>query len=187
MNIDKYLKELENELSDLPENEKHNALEYYKEYLEDIPEDKREDGIKNLGTPQMLADQIKNESGSGLNESKNMPEQKKNSVNIILVIIIAVLLSPVWIPLLIAFAAIVLSLLVCILTVLICFPVTAVTGIISGILTASYSVYSGLFTFGIGLFFTGITITLYKPLIRFAKFISIKSCIGIKKLFTTVF
>lgn len=64
MNREEFLKELEVLLSDIPEDERKDALDYYYDYLDsDSPEDEAE-RIAALGTPEELAGKIKLATGA---------------------------------------------------------------------------------------------------------------------------
>ena len=55
----KFLEELQRQLSDLTNEERREALEYYEEYFADAGEENEEDVISSLGTPEQVAEQIK--------------------------------------------------------------------------------------------------------------------------------
>lgn len=54
-----FLNELERLLSDLPEEERREALQYYEDYFADAGEEKEEEVIRELGSPQKVAESIR--------------------------------------------------------------------------------------------------------------------------------
>ena len=56
-----FLGDLSRLLADLPEEERKQALHYYEDYFADAGEDNEQDVLKELGSPEAIADQIKNE------------------------------------------------------------------------------------------------------------------------------
>jgi len=59
MNKDEYLKELEKLLSDIDEQDRNEALEYYRNYFEDAGIENEKEVIETLGTPYTLSQTIK--------------------------------------------------------------------------------------------------------------------------------
>lgn len=62
-----YLNRLQMQLSDLTNEERREALEYYEEYFADAGEENEEEVILSLGTPEQVAEQIK----AGLHKEEN--------------------------------------------------------------------------------------------------------------------
>ena len=54
MNREEYLKRLSFLLKDLPEEEIEDAIAYYEDYFEEAGEEKEEQVIKELGSPEMI-------------------------------------------------------------------------------------------------------------------------------------
>lgn len=129
MSREEFMKQLENLLSDVSEEEKREALEYYRGYFEDAGEENEERILKELESPEKVAQTIKadlemgrdkseenrtyteqgyqderfsekqemgfRESGS---EHKTSTENGKDKTwKIVLIVIAAVLTSPIWI------------------------------------------------------------------------------------------
>lgn len=63
MNRMEFMRELEGLLSDIPENERSEALQYYEDYLNDAGAENEQGAMKELGTPEEIARHIK----AGLN------------------------------------------------------------------------------------------------------------------------
>ena len=62
MNREEYLKRLSFLLKDLPEEEIEDAIAYYEDYFEEAGEDKEEQVIRELGSPEKIAKMISRES-----------------------------------------------------------------------------------------------------------------------------
>lgn len=65
MNKEKFLKELDYLLQDIDEDERQDALNYYRDYFEDAGKEHEQDIIEELGSPERVAAMIK----GGLNQS----------------------------------------------------------------------------------------------------------------------
>lgn len=65
MNKEEFLSQLEAHLSELPENEKQEALQYYRDYFEDAGKEQENDILASLGSPAEVAKNIKEENQSG--------------------------------------------------------------------------------------------------------------------------
>ena len=59
MNREEYLKRLSFLLKDLPEEEIEDAISYYEDYFEEAGEEKEEQVIKELGSPEKIARMIR--------------------------------------------------------------------------------------------------------------------------------
>lgn len=59
MNREEYLKRLSFLLKDLPEEEIEDAIAYYEDYFEEAGEEKEEQVIKELGSPEKIARMIR--------------------------------------------------------------------------------------------------------------------------------
>lgn len=133
MNKEEFLKTLEELLSDIPEEEKHDALEYYRDFFEDATKDEKKI-IDELGSPLIVAENIRKgifEDGSNstvkyqiekyesqdTNEDTPRQSRKKKSNNNA-VIFLAILTSPIWVSMSIALISILISLLIALAVIL---------------------------------------------------------------------
>lgn len=123
MSKEEFLDQLEKNLNGMPNSEKQEAIQYYKEYFEDAGEDKEEEVLKSLGDPALVARNIMSESGSGFtgnawsnysgnsnganlyqngtgqyNSASDEKSDKEKERTKILIIVLLVLTSPLWIP-----------------------------------------------------------------------------------------
>ena len=106
-----FLQLLERALAQLPEEERRANLEYYSELLDDMMEEgmTEAEATAKLGSPSQIAQSILQEVPLGKLVSTRM---KPKSGWTPLAIVLAVVGSPVWVPLLLLAAALVLSLFV---------------------------------------------------------------------------
>ena len=69
MNKEQFLKELEDLLQDIDATEREEALNYYRDYFEDAGSEHEQEVIDELGTPEKVAQTIK--EGLDINEQEN--------------------------------------------------------------------------------------------------------------------
>lgn len=123
MKKEEFLSELERHLSGISEEERADAIAFYRSYLEDAGEENEEAVIAELESPQRVAESILKDMGAGTqqtgyysnpNQSYNNqaynnayanPQKKDNTGTTILIIILAVLTSPIWLTVLLAIAS----------------------------------------------------------------------------------
>lgn len=176
--MDKYdfIKQLEAELAGLSEEERNSAVSYYKELFEDAGNDKVQELIENLGSPQEIAENIKRESGAvtvsekpdgssntekvNIKDKEPQPhiEKRRDGGTILLLTIILILTSPVWLSLVAAFYAVVFALLCVIIVLALVFGIIGIAGIVSGFSTIFAVPPVGMVLLGLGLVFTAITL-----------------------------
>lgn len=107
MNREEFLRQLEKLLSDIPECERREAIEYYQNYFEDAGPEMEEKIIEELGSPQEVAASIKkNLFGEDykeydfINEKKTQESYGRQEGMItrrMMVVIIVVLTFPLWV------------------------------------------------------------------------------------------
>ena len=137
------------------------ALEYYTEYLSEVPDENLDEEIKKLGNPEFLAKQLKNEVQN--NTQMNFSDKNSNSA---LKITVLILTSPIWLSLLAAYFSIYVTIICIIFSVYIAFPAMALTFLICAFGTAKYSVYNVIFFAGGFLITLGASLVLFKPALR---------------------
>lgn len=171
------LNELERRISQLPPEEIDRRLSYYAEMLDDMTEDgmSEEEAVSKLGPPAELADQILKEAPlSTLMRSRMKPKKGWSGLTVLLL----VLGSPVWMPLLGAFfiligaAYVVLWALVVVL-----FAVVIGLGCSGGALLAACVFWSGgpaneLLWVGAGLVCVGVCVPGWLGAVAFGKWIA---------------
>lgn len=108
MNKEEFMRQLENLLSDISEEEKKEALEYYRGYFEDAGAENEERILRELESPEKVAQTIKADLGMGKETKSQSAENttevytRKNSDKYwknILIVILLVLTFPIWIGL----------------------------------------------------------------------------------------
>lgn len=105
MSREEFMKELENLLSDVSEEEKREALEYYRGYFEDAGKENEERILRELESPEKVAQTIKADLETGKerqeetqqNTSATVGDGNDKTWKILLVVVIAVLTSPIWV------------------------------------------------------------------------------------------
>ncbi|MGX7048405.1 DUF1700 domain-containing protein [Pseudolactococcus piscium] len=156
-----YIQDLASYLTNLPQEEREDALFYYEQY---IYEGKLTDGqaVSEFGTPKQLARRLVADYYMG--DAPQLPEKKAQSpFTLARVVILALFASPILIPVLIAALAIIFSLIITfaalvfsIFAVLLSFLVAAIVSIIGGVIIISQSVLGGLFYVASGLALIGL-------------------------------
>lgn len=169
MTKDAYMAKLQKYLRKLPKQDYEDAIEYFNEYFSDADEEGQQALMKELGTPKEAASdlmyhlldrklQVKQESG----------EAEKHKKGTTMVAVLAILSTPVTIPLFIALVAILFSIMICVVCVLmsdfICaFSMLLIGGklLLRGIVSFPYSISGGLTITGCALLGIGGAILLY--------------------------
>lgn len=167
MNKDEFLRQLEELLSDIPEEERHDAIEYYRDYFEDATKDE-EKILEELGSPLIVAEnirkgifedyskqtvknQIQKYECNDKKDSKCKKSNDNNNTVIIIVSIIAILTSPLWFGILTGFISILFSIAICLIVIVFVTLIIGIVGFISGIA----SIGAGIGSIVNGLWMTG--------------------------------
>ena len=159
-----FLQLLERALAQLPEEERRQNLEYYSELLDDMLEEgmTEAEATAKLGSPGQIAQSILQEMPLSKLVSTRMKPQSGWTP---LAIILAVVGSPVWVPLLLAAAAVVLGLFVSIwalglaaVAVVLGLAVIVVAAPIVAIRAAVLTLPLGLILLGAGLVLLGLCV-----------------------------
>lgn len=189
-----FLMKLHERLSDLPQRDVEERLNFYCEMIEDRMEEGRaeEEAVADVGSIEEIAAQIRNELCALTPEQ---PPSKGKKQTHIWTAVLLILGAVVWLPLLISAVAVGISVYavawVCVITLWIVFGVMAgcavgcaVTG---GVLAICGQLYAGIALLGIGLTFGGLGIFTFfgskgagRGLVRLTKWIALK----IKSSFT---
>lgn len=82
MNKAEYLQELASLLSDIDDEDRDDALEYFREYFEDAGEENEESVIQELGSPAELAEKIRKDSKTQKPPGKSESQQEYRSIRI---------------------------------------------------------------------------------------------------------
>lgn len=158
-----YMRELEERLSRMPEQERCDAMGYYEEYFDEAGPENEAEVIKSLGTPAQIARQIL--ADFAVKESVAKPQSPKKGLWAIVFIVLAIFASPIALPL--ALVAVVLVFVAILLIGVFAFTGVVVVasfifaGVVSSIAAFGVIVASpatGVFALGFGLAFIGIGI-----------------------------
>ena len=155
-----YIAKLTKYLRKLPQKDYEEALEYFMEYFEEAGPENEARVIAELGTPKEAAHEVI----SRLLEEKIVEDKSslRNKTAILWIAILAVLASPVALPILLLFLAMLLTLLLIIFAVIVTALALTFALLISGVYTfftsfslLSVSLASTLFGGGLGLLMFG--------------------------------
>ena len=155
-----YIAKLTKYLRKLPQKDYEEALEYFMEYFEEAGPENEAQVIAELGTPKEAAHEVI----SRLLEEKIVEDKSslRNKTTILWITILAVLASPVALPILLCFLAMIMTLLMIIFAVIVTALALTFALLISGVYTfftsfslLSVSLASTLFGGGLGLLMFG--------------------------------
>ena len=155
-----YIAKLTKYLRKLPQQDYEEAIEYFTEYFEEAGPENEARVIAELGTPKEAAHEVI----SRLLEEKIVEDKSslRNKTTILWIAILAVLASPVALPILLFFLAMIMTLLMIIFAVIVTALALTFALLISGVYTfftsfslLSVSLASTLFGGGLGLMMLG--------------------------------
>lgn len=152
MNRQEFLRQLESLLYAIPANERADALAYYNDYFDEAGIENEQSVIQELGSPQKVAQSIiedfrssgyeqtyENTNGQySQNTYQNYHHTEKKKLKtwqIVLLIVLAIIGSPIWIGL-----------------------ATGLFGVVIGIIASVFATIVSLFASGLGLMFGGIIV-----------------------------
>lgn len=165
MTKDDYLRALRANIKNVPVEEVNNIIQYYSEYFDEAGPENTAKVIEELGSPKQLATRVcadyiirDVEQGTG---TKNIKKKASNTW----LIVLAVIGSPIWFPLALAAAIVLIALMATAIIVLLAFGITAAATIITGVVmigagfvaafssipTTAVLVGGGLVTIGVGI------------------------------------
>lgn len=168
MNKNQFLEELRKRISGLPQEDIDERIAFYSEMIDDRMEEgiTEEEAVDSLGTVDSVVEQIMSEiSLTTLVKQKVKPKRKMKVWEIVLL----VLGSPVWIPLIIAALAVILSVYIVIWAVVIsvyAVDLSAAAGAVGALGSIFVYLKAGnpagiLFSFGAAIAFAGLAILLF--------------------------
>lgn len=126
-----YLTQLELYLKKLPEADRIEAMDYFRELFDDAGVEGEEELIASLGTPKEAAHEV---LSNLLDKKINEAPAQKNNRQILHIALLALLAAPIGIPLGIAILVTLFAILVAALTVILAFFAVSILGIIGGFL-----------------------------------------------------
>lgn len=184
MNREEFLSQLEGLLMSIPESDRLDAIAYYNDYFDDAGIENEQNVIHKLGSPEKVAETIKNNLDTSYYESENehlLPEKyntpqndnesqttqcaptpEKKKIPWVLIIVILILTFPLWIGI-----------------------VAGLFGALVGVLGAILGIICALFGSGIGLAIGGIASIIF-GFFRFANPLEAFASIGVGAVLTAV-
>lgn len=193
MNKQEFLEKIRNQLAGLSEDDIKKSIDYYTEMIEDRMEEglTEEEAVKEMGKPEEVASQILMDTPfSKLVKVKVKPKKSLSILSIILI----VLGSPVWLPLVAAFFIIILSVYIVLWSfVLVLYSVvlSLAAGGVSGLLASvmimfNVDILCGVFTLGVAIVCAGLSVLLFfgsNQVVKGILFLSKKIALSIKSYF----
>ncbi|WP_253288586.1 DUF1700 domain-containing protein [Blautia sp. MSJ-19] len=169
MTREEYMAKLQKYLRKLPKQDYEDAIEYFNEYFSDTDEEGQQKLMEELGTPkEAAADLMCNLLDRKLQEQDTDIEEKKGKKGIITLSVLAILSTPVTVPLFIALLAVLFAVAICVVSVIIsdfiaAFGVLLIGGklLLRGLVSFPYSLSGALTITGCGLLGIGCAILLY--------------------------
>ena len=155
MNKEIFLHQLRIRLTQLPPQETQKRLDYYAELIDDMVEDgvSEEAAVASFGDVNLLAQQILREASlSHLVKAKATPKKGWTTTAIIL----AVIGSPLWVPLLFAFIAVIGSIFIVIAAVIISIGFAGIILLFKAFTLTSSGIGYVLLTIGFSFIFVGL-------------------------------
>lgn len=169
MTREEYMKKLQKYLRKLPKQDYDDAIEYFNEYFSDTDEEGQQKLIEELGTPkEAAADLMYNLLDRKIQEQETGTEEKKSKKGITLLAVLAIMSTPITVPLFIALLAVLLAVAICVVAVIFsdfvaAFSVLLIGGklLLRGLVSFPYSLSGALTITGCGLLGIGCAILLY--------------------------
>ena len=160
---------LQKYLRKLPKQDYEDAIEYFNEYFSDTDEEGQQRLMEELGTPkEAAADLMYNLLDRKIREQEETGEEKKSKKGITLLAVLAIMSTPVTVPLFIAMLAVLLAAAICVVCVIFsdfiaAFSILLVGGklLLRGLVSFPYSLSGALMITGCGLLGIGCAILLY--------------------------
>jgi uncharacterized membrane protein len=203
MNKNEFLSQLEKFLSDLPEEERREAMEYYVEYFDEAGPEKETDVLKEFGSPKEVADRIHDEfAEKGLivydPSVKEEDKEKDNGWKTACIILLCVVVAPVAIPVIVAVISAVLGAIIAVISAILgvflavcgatlAFAVAAVALFIVGIVKLFGTPLVGGLLLGLSLACAGLTLLLGFLIWKFCVVALPWMCKGIYNLCKKIF
>lgn len=170
-----FMNELENRLMRLPEGERGKSLSFYAESIDDRIEDgmSEEEAVASLGSLEDIAGEILIDTPLTTLITTRIQESRKKSGNKGLWMALAICGSPLWVPLAIAFAAVIFAVYICVWAVVISLAALAFSLGTVGCVATLGGIFSfffrgpvvGLAMLGGGLACGGLFLVCLKPII----------------------
>lgn len=159
MSKEEYLNRLKQMLCDYPEEETARFISYYNEIIDDRIEDgsTEEQAVESLGSVEQVASNVKSEMPMVAIVKSNVrakvnENKKKHGGNSTMMIVLLIVGFPIWLPLLIAVGAVVLSLFICLWSIVLAIWsvfVSLAAGSVAALVAGIASLFTGQIALGI--------------------------------------
>ena len=167
MTREEYMIKLKKYLRKLPKQDYEDAIEYFNEYFSDTDESGQQKLMEELGTPkQAAADLMYNLLDRKIADEDSKKKQDKKGITLLAVL--AILSTPVTVPLFIAMLAVLLAVAICVVCVIISDFIAALSVLLiggklllRGLVSFPYSLSGALMITGCGLLGIGCALLLY--------------------------
>lgn len=147
MNREEFLVSLERHLRHLPREERQEALDYYREYIEDAGPVGEEEVIRSLGEPKEVAEQVIQEAAWKAVETPAEDQRRRNLLKTMWIVLLSIMAGPIAVPLAISAVAVAVALLAAVLAALFSVVLAGAASVLAG---------AGLFVFGIPVLFSSV-------------------------------
>ena len=124
-----YLTQLETYLNKLPEADRIEAMDYFKELFDDAGSEGEEELIASLGTPKEAAHDVLSDL---LDKKVNEAPAQKNDRQLLHIALLALLVAPIGIPVGIGILMAIIGIIIAAVSVILAFFTVSVTGILLG-------------------------------------------------------
>ena len=165
MTREEYMIKLKKYLRKLPKQDYEDAIEYFNEYFSDTDKAGQQKLMEELGTPkQAAADLMYNLLDRKIQEqdvADEDSEKKQDKKGITLLAVLAILSTPVTVPLFIAMLAVLLAVAICVVCVIISDFIAALSVLLRGLVSFPYSLSGALMITGCGSLGIGCALLLY--------------------------
>lgn len=180
MTKEQFLFQLEQKLLDIPEDERAEAIEYYRDYFSDAGPEKEQQVIAELGSPDKVAQSIKEGLRSGREDASTVgqPPQERQAAKSysgadrkrtrtdsrskwLLILIVAVLTFPLWITVVCALFGVLLAVIGVLFALIVAVVALAAAGLAAGVIcviVGAVRFFTGGFVSGLMTVSTGLLV-----------------------------
>ncbi len=170
MNRQEFMRRLEELLKRIPASEREEALQYYNDYFDDAGPENEANVIRELGSPEQVAQKIAPEQfkekiepeQTGLGQPAPVVVKKTGGGwKVLAIILLCILLAPIIIPLGIAVLAVLVSVIVAVVAVCFGIVVAGVAILVAGIVVIGTGLVKLFVTPAVGLAVSGVGLLLF--------------------------
>lgn len=162
-----FMNELGQLLNKIPYNEKEDAMQYYSDYFAEAQISDDMEIPASIGTPRQVADKIIAEATDREKAACTVDnkQEKDNSSRIILFIVLAICLSPIWVSVAGSVLGLIFGIGMGMVGMIIGFAVAGITLIVTAFLSSGFS--GAIILFGLGIIFVALTLLIIALLVLY--------------------